>query len=135
MVFRVYLKGEGMPITYKKNQAFVKCCGDIVLTGFLPKDNDGSAALLLRQGFPGDPGRDLSNEEIPKLDEDIDNQEGVFIEAKDYRSLDAIIRALCILRGHLKSEIIDSIEVTMKTFIVTEDFEQEKENIVDEESK
>lgn len=94
-----------MPIKIdSEGQALVDCEGDIVLAMFFPESNGGKATLLMAQGEPGEPGRTLTEEEVPDLGRMVDftKQAGVYIQATDYRSLDSIINGLTKLRDRLR---------------------------------
>jgi hypothetical protein len=96
-------------------QVVVSCQGDIAVQPFFPEVCDGVAWMLLAQGPPGEPGRNINGEvdEGPRL---LGEQAGVLIGAKDYRSLDVLIKVLTALRDRLR----DGPPVVMGA-----DFEQE----------
>lgn len=134
----LWLRGENfiMPIEYDTWQALVDCEGDINITLFYPPHNDGKAILLLRQGVPGEPGRTLTDEELPeKLGQKVDfaKTPGVYIRAGDWRSLDAIIHALTHLRDSLMPTFGDSVEAEIVRRVgqrMVEDIQRETDEAI-----
>ncbi len=84
----------------KKFQVKVSLQGDIAVLPFYPEHCEGIAWLLMHQSEPGEVGREIPDElSGPRL---LGEQPGIFIGAKDHKSLTVIIMALTELRNRLR---------------------------------
>lgn len=83
-----------MPIFFRPSQSIVQCKGDIISTvGTCGDDGEKEWYIKLKQSFCGEVGRDVQPGEFDD-NRPLRDQPGVFILAKDPRSIGIIISTL-----------------------------------------
>ena len=102
-----------MPIVEHEGQTVVSFTGDILVLGFGPEQVpcDGTAWCLLQERQEGAIGRPVDPKEVD-TEMCIQEQPGVLLAARDYRSLDILIDTLVNLRDSLKEIHEDKSENT-----------------------
>jgi hypothetical protein len=102
------------PLPSDRLQTVVSCQGDIAVLTYGPDENThGVAWLVLEEGPIGEPGRETMKEECPEKMEPrmLQDIPGVLIGAKDWKSLDALIKSLTELRDKLRGPVNEEAEL------------------------